>query len=632
MRAILIILFAAAAMAQTPGGWEGVLGKRILDPKQPMVEVQIYAAGKVPVLPTFGTAQEWRTYSAELRKRILDDVVFRGEAKKWRETLLRAEWQETIRGGSDYEIRKVRIEAVPGLWIAGLLYRPLRLAGKVPAVLNLNGHEEGGNSIPYIQERCIHLARSGVMALNLEWFGRGQMTGEGYDHYRMPQLDLTGTSGLAVHYLAMRKGLDLLESLAETDRTRMAVTGLSGGGWQTIVLSALDERVALANPVAGYASYVTRTQFEKDLGDAEQTPSDLASVADYTHLTALLSPRWARIANNAFDDCCFVADHALGPIVQAATPIYRLLDVPERFGYHVNYGKGHNYDQENRESFYRVLRDAFFAGKDFAVTEKPLEAPVRKAKELEVALPADNLDFHSLALRLAQGLPRTPKIPAADLRKLLRSVTRAPELPVDARITATSTEGDVTVRYWKLQMGGAWTVPAVELAPANARSTAILVADEGRGRWSSQVDRLLRSGTRGVAVDPFYCGESKIASHDLLYGLLIACLGDRPLGLQAGQLMAAARWLKQEHPGEAVELAALGPRTGLAALVAGALEPQAIDRLNLERSFASLKEILQKSMTVQSAPELFCFGLLEQFDIPEIAALVSPRPVDFKRP
>ena len=153
--------------------------------------------------------------------------------------------------------------------------------------------------------------------------------------------------------------------------------------------------------MAGYASYVTRTQFERDLGDAEQTPSDLASVADYTHLTALLAPRWAQIANNSFDNCCFVADHALGPLIQAAAPIYRLLDMPERFGYHVNYGNGHNYNQENRESFYRVLRDAFFGGKDFPVVEKPLEAPVRSAKDLAVELPADNLDFNSLALRLS---------------------------------------------------------------------------------------------------------------------------------------------------------------------------------------------------------------------------------------
>jgi len=71
----------------------------------------------------------------------------------------------------------------------------------------------------------------------------------------------------------------------------VAVSGLSGGGWQTIMISALDPRVTLTNPVAGYSSFVTRAQFDRDLGDSEPRPADLATIADYTHLTALMAPR-----------------------------------------------------------------------------------------------------------------------------------------------------------------------------------------------------------------------------------------------------------------------------------------------------------------------------------------------------
>jgi len=74
---------------------------------------------------------------------------------------------------------------------------------------------------------------------------------------------------------------DLLLSLDHADRHRVAVAGLSGGGWQTIYLSALDPRVTLANPVAGYSDFRARARNLGDMGDSEQAPCDMATVADW---------------------------------------------------------------------------------------------------------------------------------------------------------------------------------------------------------------------------------------------------------------------------------------------------------------------------------------------------------------
>jgi hypothetical protein len=605
-----LLLFLSFAAADPIGA---ALSKPVIDQKQPLVEVQVYTAGRVPLLPVFDNAREWQTYAANLRRRVLDEVVFRGEAANWRKLPLRVEWVETVPGGSDYEIRKFRVEVVPGVWLPGLLYRPSKPAARAPAVMNVNGHEKTGNATPYIQERCIHLARNGIFALNMEWFGRGQMSSEGFNHYRMPQIDLTGTSGLSLFYLAMKKGIDILESIPEVDRGRIAVTGLSGGGWQTIFISALDERVALANPVAGYSSYVTRAQWpDLDLGDSEQTPSDLASVADYTHLTALVAPRWFQVASNANDTCCFRADYAPGPLVQTGRTVWGMLQHPERFRYHLNFGVGHNYDSDNREAFYRLFRDAF--DRNFPIAEKPLASPVRTAEQLAVSLPADNLDFNTLARRLSTSLPRAGGVP-------LRSLVRARDLPVDARRVGESG----TVQHWQLKMDGAWTVPAVEIAAAQPRRTTIVVADAGRATASKQIGELVNGGSRVIAMDPFYFGESKIATKDYLFAILIAALGERPLGLQASQILAAARWARERHPGQPVALAAFGPRTSLAALVAAAIEPEVFANVDLEGSFKSLKDILDKSLTANNTPELFCFGLLEAYDIPQLAALAGPR-------
>ena len=125
----------------------------------------------------------------------------------WRDAATKVEWLETIDGGPGYRIRKLRYEALPGLWIPAVLYEPENLTGKVPVILNVNGHTPQGKVYPPKQIRCINQAKRGMLALNVEWVGMGQLMGPGFDHYHMNQLDLCGTSGLAPFYLNMKRGI-----------------------------------------------------------------------------------------------------------------------------------------------------------------------------------------------------------------------------------------------------------------------------------------------------------------------------------------------------------------------------------------------------------------------------------------
>jgi dienelactone hydrolase len=620
-----LLLPALVAFAAEPSsGEKGPLAEAILAPNQTTVEVQVFTATRVPAMPPAAAAADWSATAATLRRRVLDEVVLRGEARAWASAPVRVDWLDTLATPHGYSIRKLRYEVVPGLWLPALLYQPDRLAGRVPVVLNLNGHEKTGVATPYIQERCINLAKRGILALNPEWLGRGQLLEEkGLDHYRMNQLDLCGTSGLAVFHLAAKRALDVALSLPGADSDRVAVTGLSGGGWQTIFLSALDERVRLANPVAGYSSYVTRVQFPSlDLGDSEQTPSDLATVVDYTHLTAMMAPRPTLLSYNAKDNCCFRADYALAPLVQAAAPVFRLAGAADRLQQHVNHDPGHNYGRDNREAFYRFLRDQLLDGAaDFPLSEIPSEAEVRPAEALRVPLPAGNHDFHTLALRLSAHLPVAGKPD----RARLRDIVRAPAYRVAAALAGAARDGDADVNRWRLRMDNDWTVPAVELAPPGARSTVLLLADAGRASAEARVRELLAAGRRVVAVDPFYFGESKIAGQPGLFAILVAAVGERPLGIQAGQVAAVARWLSRERGLGPVEVATEGPRTGLIGLVAAALEPDVIGGLVQRQAMTSLREIIRGDLTVMQRPEQFCFGLLREFDVPQIKALVAPQ-------
>ncbi|HEY2950951.1 MAG TPA: hypothetical protein VGK40_00125, partial [Verrucomicrobiae bacterium] len=475
-------------------------------------------------------------------------------------------------------------------------------------------------------------------ALNPEWIGMGQLNGKDYQHDKMNQLDLCGTSGVSPFYQAMARGLDVLLAHKYADPNRVAVSGLSGGGWQTIFVSSLDTRVTLCNPVAGYSSLRTRARFLEDLGDSEQTPCDLGDVTDYALLTALLAPRPALLTFNARDNCCFAADHALQPLLDAATPIYKLYGKEHAIRAHVNYDPGdHNYGPDNRQAFYRMLGDFFYPAESaFNAIEIPCENEVKAHTNLLVQIPANNATFNSLALALSRDLPRQPKLPAKKAaaekwqqvnRSKLRQVTRARHSQAVAERMGTDEKDGTQATFWRIKVDDAWTVPAVELARGEPGETVILVADGGRAGAAAEAERLLASGKRVLAVDPFYFGESKIRSHDSLFALLLAAVGERPLGLQAGQLAAIARWSKARFPDGPVLILALGPRSSTFTLVAAALEEKAIAGIELRGMLGSLKEVVEQNWGVDQKPEMFCFGLLEAFDIKHLIALVAPRPV-----
>ncbi|HKQ39446.1 MAG TPA: hypothetical protein VJ063_15320 [Verrucomicrobiae bacterium] len=615
LRAILFALFCLTNNLFASPDIEKLLARSIIDSNLPLAEVQAFTEARVPLMPQVSSAAEWTRLADTLRKDTLDKVVFRGEAAKWRKLKTKVAWLDSIEGGPEYRIRKLRYEAVPGLWIPALLYEPISLQGKVPVAMHVNGHEAVGKSVPYKQIRCINLAKRGMIVLNLEWIGMGQLRGTNYAHGRMNQLDLCGTSGVSPFYLAMKHGLDILLEHKNADPGRVEVSGLSGGGWQTIFISSLDTRVKLSNPVAGYSSFLTRARFFSDLGDSEQTPCDLATVVDYAHLTAMMAPRPLLLTMNETDNCCFAAPHALPPLFDAALRTFNLFGKPQNIRTHINHVPGdHNYGLDNRQALYRMIGDHFFDNdSSFSPTEIPCDSEVKDNKQLEVELPADNGHFNSLAVALAKNLPRSK----ADLREVIRATS------YNVQAERVGTDREAT--YWQLKLNGLWTIPCVELKRGEPTSTVIIFSENGRRNLAKEIDALMAEGKRVLAIDPFYYGESRIRTHDYLFALLVAAIGERPLGIQVSQIAAAARWAQTEFAAP-VELIAVGPRSSLVALCAAALERRAISRTETRDSFTSLKDILASNLSVEKAPELFCFGLLECFDMPQLQQLSASHP------
>ncbi len=597
---------------------ERALAEEIIGPALALEEVRVFNETRVPDIPRLRSAAKWQAKVTEYRRNILEKVVFRGEAMKWRDTPLRVKWSAVIEGLPGYRIRKLRFEALPGWWIPALLYEPTKLSGKRPVVLNVNGHDAKGKAADYKQLRCINQAKRGMIALNVEWIGMGQFASR-MGHYQMNQLDLCGTSGIAPFFLNMSKGLDILLSHPNADPERVAVAGLSGGGWQTIIISSLDERVTLANPVAGYSSFKTRARHGMDLGDSEQTPNDLALYADYTHLTAMLANRAALLTYNAKDQCCFTASHALPPLLNAVQPVFDLLGRGGFLRSHINHDPGsHNFELDNRQQLYRFIGDIFYEGRDFDWREIPSADEVKSADALWVGLPETNGDFNSIAFGLMEKLPKPFE---GDPRRLLLKIINAKNYTALAKRVG----GEGAARHYQFRIGGDWTVPGTVFTPNVPKATTLLIADAGRKAQARRVEALLAKGQRVVLFDPFFFGESKIQSHDFLHVILMHAVGERALGVQAGQISAVANWAAGLFK-QPVELESVGHRLSVAARLA-AVQSGAISALKLHGPMRSLKEVIRENKGANQMPEMMCFGLLESFDLPQIEALIAPRPV-----
>ena len=337
----------------------------------------------------------------------------------------------------------------------------------------------------------------------------------------------------------------------------------------------------------------------------------------------MLANRAALLTYNAMDQCCFTAGHALPPLLNAAQPVFDLMGRGRFLRSHINHDPGsHNFELDNRQQLYRFLGDVFYDGSDFDWREIPSEEEVKSADALRVGLPDGNADFNSIALGLMKKLPRPFK---SEPRKQLLKLINSKEYVALAKYIG----GERAAKHYQFRIGSEWTVPGTVFTPEAPAATTLLIADVGRKAQAKRVDGLLVKGRRVVAFDPFFFGESKIQSRDFLHVILMHAVGERALGVQAGQIAAVAEWAAERFR-QPVELESVGRRLSVAARLA-AVQTGTISGLKLHNSMRSLKEVINENKGANQMPEMMCFGLLESFDLPQIEALIAPRPVTIKK-
>jgi hypothetical protein len=240
----LLIVTSGFAKAQATRDAVAPLLEEQVQPKAVSAyQVQKYLMKRIPKPVAPQTPEQWNVEKEKLRNHVLQDIVFHGWPQEWISSAPRFEQTAVIETGHGYRVRKYQYEIVPDFKSTAILYEPEQVNGKVPAILNLTGHEPLGNLTEYEQKRCINFAKQGILALSLGWPGLGELGQPENNHDFAGQLDLVGSNSLGYFYLLIRRGLDFLATYPSADDQRIGVTGLSGGGWQTVMIGALDQRV-----------------------------------------------------------------------------------------------------------------------------------------------------------------------------------------------------------------------------------------------------------------------------------------------------------------------------------------------------------------------------------------------------
>ncbi len=144
-----------------------------------------------------------------------------------------------------YTVENVFFESMPGIYISGNLYKPLKIKGKVPGILCPHGHGLDPRFKEYTQQRCATLARMGAIVFAYDMVGHGDMK----------QADHKIENVFKSQLINSVRVVDFLTQMPDVDVSRIACTGESGGGTQTFMLAALDDRIAVSVPVVMISGY-----------------------------------------------------------------------------------------------------------------------------------------------------------------------------------------------------------------------------------------------------------------------------------------------------------------------------------------------------------------------------------------
>ena len=298
------------------------------------------------------TKAEWTEKAAALRQQIR---VANGLVPTHEPTPLNAEVFGRIER-EDYSVEKVYFEPLPGFFTTGNLYRPLGKQGPFPGIVSPHGHWGRGRleniergSIP---GRCINFAKQGYVIFAYDMIGYNDSGKQIAHNYGGAHEGLWGLSAMGLQLQNSMSSIDFLESLPDVDNERIGCTGASGGGTQTFILTAVDERIKVSAPV----NMISATM---QGGCICENAPNLRLDASNIEIGALMAPRPLLLVS-ATGDWTVKTPTVEYPAIRS---IYAHFNAEDRV-HQVQVDAEHNYNKESREAVYAWFAKWFLGAED----------------------------------------------------------------------------------------------------------------------------------------------------------------------------------------------------------------------------------------------------------------------------
>ena len=529
---------------------------------------------------------EWRARASYIRDHIL---ACAGLLPLPERTPLNAQIFEPLQRDG-YSVEKVFFESFPGYLVCGNLYRPRRPGrNRFPGIAHPHGHWSGGRlengeacSVP---GRCIELARRGFVSFSWDMAGYVDSGQIAHRAFGGPREDLWGIGVLGIQLWNGIRAVDFLQSLPDVDGNRIGCTGASGGGTQTFLLTAVDDRVTASAPVNMVSAHMQG-------GCVCENQGHLRVDVDNVEIAAAAAPRPQLLVAATGDWTAHTLEHEY-PFVRS---VYRLFGAAAKVSA-ARFDAPHNYHRQSREAMYAFFERWLLGSRRRSRPEVPLRVeaeedlrvfsrrsrprPALRRSEVVPALVARaESRMGSFEVRTPEDLERFREAMGPALEHALAAC-----LPheVAARDCGRSRiEGGLLERFALGRPGAGDSVPAVLVSPLPLKDRApvtLLLHPAGKGAgWRGErmprlVAALLGKGQQVLAVDLFGTGEAG-AHQEADAGKIhhYFTYNRTPAANQVQDILTALAFAR-ERRGAPVNLLAL-KGTGVAALLARALAPE----------------------------------------------------------